>query len=398
MKHGEGKAHGLDGQLVHPDWPVFQLDEVDRLLRRFPKARKADRILSYSPRPFSAASIVETPRGKVFVKRHHRTVRDRDSLLEEHLWLVYLSEHSALVKKPLEDVSGETVVPAEDWTYEVHPHGDGLDVYEQAQSWTPFLSMGHARNAGRALARLHAASAGYPVPARRPATLVTSFEIFASDNPWPKLTHYVEDRPALQAYLAKRDWFPEAQETFLPLHEMLRPFLGVFEPLWTHNDFHGSNLLWSSTWPDAEVTSVFDMGLANRTNAIHDVATAVERNGVEWLKIHDVSCDPLHLEQIGALLDGYEESHPFSREEAAALVALLPLVHAEFALSEADYFLRILQSEEKADLAYSGYFLGHARWFDTGAGRRLLEHLRIWAELHPNRAETRATIVAGMAK
>ena len=398
MKRDEVKAHGLDGQLVHPDWPVLQLGEVDRLLRRFPQVRKAERILSYSPRPFSAASIVQTPRGKVFVKRHHRTVRDRNSLLEEHLWLAYLSERCALVKKPLADVSGETVVTSGDWTYEVHSHGEGLDVYEQAQSWTPFLSVEHARNAGRALARLHAASVGYSVPARRAATLVTSFEIFAGDNPWPKLMRYVEDRPALHAYLAKRDWFCEAQETFLPRHSILRPFLGVFEPLWTHNDFHGSNLLWSSSSPEAEVTSIFDVGLANRTNAIHDVATAVERNGVEWLQIHDASRDPLQLEQIDALLSGYEELHPFSRQEAETLVALLSLVHAEFALSEADYLLRVLKSEEKADLAYVGYFLGHARWFDTDTGKRLLEHLQIWAERHLHGAETREQIATGKAK
>ncbi len=271
-------------------------------------------------------------------------------------------------------------------------------MYEEAQSWTPFLSVEHARNAGRTLATLHAASAGYGVPARRAAPLVTSFEIFADDNPWPKLTRYVESQPALQAYLAKREWQREVQDTFLPLHTRLRPLLGVFEPLWTHNDFHGSNLLWSSTSSEAKVTSIFDVGLANRTNAIHDVATAVERSGVEWLQIHDASRDPLHLQQIDAMLSGYEESHPFSREEAEALVALLPLVHAEFALSEADYFLRVLRSEEKADLAYIGYFLGHARWFGTGAGRRLLEHLQIWAERHRYRAETRATTAAGIAK
>lgn len=389
MKQPEIKAHGLDGQHVNPDWPVLQLEEVDQLFRAFPKAQKAVRILSYSPRPFSAASIVETPNGKVFVKRHHRLVRDRDSLHEEHRWLAYLNRRTPLVKRPLEDQSGETVVTIGEWIYEVHPHGDGVDVYEQAQSWTPFLSVDHARSAGRALARLHAASAGYDEPARKVAPLVTSFRVFAAADPWSQLTDYVEGRPALQGYLAKRDWLREAQETFQPLSERMHAFLHVFQPLWTHNDFHASNLLWSNSSAQAEVTDIFDVGLADRTNAIHDVATAIERNSVEWLEIQDPSRDPVHLEQIDALLNGYEELRPFSRAEAEALAALLPVVHAEFALSETDYFCRVLKSEEKADLAYLGYFLGHARWFARDPGRRLLNHLQVWAESHARVVESK---------
>jgi Ser/Thr protein kinase RdoA (MazF antagonist) len=383
---GEVKAHGLEGDLVEPDWPALKLDELDGLLRRYPQAQKVQRILSFSPRPFSAASVVETPLGNVFVKRHHRAVRDRNSLLEEHRWLDYLSRRDTLVKKPLEDGSGETAVEIGDWTYEVHPVGDGLDLYETAQSWTPFLSMGHARHAGRALARLHAASAGYDAPARKAGTLVTSFKVFSCDDPWPELARYIEERPALHSYLAKRDWVAETQETFLPLHNRLRKFLPVFQPLWTHNDFHGSNLFWSNSSSEAEVTDIIDVGLADRTNALHDVATAIERNGVEWLEIHNTSRDPLHLEQIEALLSGYEETHPLSRDEAEAVVALLPLVHAEFALSEADYFLRVLKSPEKADLAYIGYFLGHARWFNSNPGKRLLSHLQSWAVSHQGHA------------
>jgi Ser/Thr protein kinase RdoA (MazF antagonist) len=382
----EVKAHGLDGQLVQPDWPVLRLDEVDQLLRAFPQARGAENILSYSPRPFSAASIVQTPAGKVFVKRHHHAVRDRHSLLEEHRWLDHLSQRSALVKKPLKDHQGESAITRDVWTYEVHPHGNGRDLYEEAQSWTPFLSSAHARHAGRALAELHRASVGYDAPARDPAPLVTSFQVFALRDPWPALQKYVEQRPGLQSYLAQRDWRSESQQTFGPLHEKLRPYLPTFKPLWTHNDFHASNLLWSDESLDAKVTDIFDMGLADRTNPIHDVATAIERNGVEWLQIHDASRHPLHLQQIDDLLQGYEESHPFSRDEAEALVALLPLVHAEFALSEVDYFFGVLKSQEKADVAYLDYFLEHARWFGSDHGKQLLDHLHAWADAHSSSA------------
>lgn len=395
---GEVKAHGLEGELVEPDWPALKLDELQGLLRRFPQAQKARRILSFSPRPFSAASVVETPLGNVFVKRHHRAVRDRDGLLEEHRWLAYLSRRDTLVKKPLEDESGETAVEVGDWTYEVHPVGDGLDLYETAQSWTPFLSVRHARHAGLALARLHAASAGYEAPARKAATLVTSFKVFSCHDPWPELARYAEERPALQDYLGKRDWLVEARETFLPFHDRLCQFLPVFQPLWTHNDFHASNLFWSDATPEAEVTDIIDVGLADRTNALHDIATAIERNGVEWLEIHNTARDPLHLKQIGALLSGYEELRPLPRDAAEAVVALLPLVHAEFALSEADYFLRVLKSQEKADLAYIGYFLGHARWFNSDPGKRLLSHLQSWAESHPGATESSPMISEELRK
>jgi len=388
----EVKAHGLEGNLVEPDWPALKLDELNGLLRRYPQAQQAAHILSFSPRPFSAASVVATPLGNVFVKRHHHAVRDRDALLEEHRWLDYLSRRDTLVKKPLEDGSGETAVEIGEWTYEVHPVGDGLDLYETAQSWTPFLSVGHARHAGRALARLHVASAGYDAPARQAGTLVTTFKVFSCADPWPALARYAEERPALQGYLAQRDWLVETRETFLPFHNRLRKFLPLFQPLWTHNDFHASNLFWSDASPQAEVTDIIDVGLADCTNALHDIATAIERNGVEWLEIHDASRDPLHLEQIDALLSGYEEMHALSREEAGAMVALLPLVHAEFALSEADYFLRVLKSQEKADLAYLGYFLGHARWFNTDPGKRLLSHLQGWAESHRGKAAARLVV------
>jgi Ser/Thr protein kinase RdoA (MazF antagonist) len=396
MRRNDVKAHGLDGQLVQPDWPVLRLEEVDQLLRSFPQAQGAQRILSYSPRPFSAASIVQTPAGKVFVKRHHHSVRDRHSLLEEHRWLAHLSRRTALLKKPLQDQQGESAIIRDGWAYEVHPHGDGRDLYKEAQSWTPFLSSAQARHAGRALAELHRASVGYDAPARDPAPLVTSFRIFAQRDPWPALQKYVELRPGLQSYLAQRDWLSETQETFGPLHEKLRPYLPAFQPLWTHNDFHASNLLWSDESPEAHVTDIFDMGLADRTTAIHDVATAIERNGVEWLRIHDASRDPLHLQQIDALLQGYEESHPFSHDEAEALLALLPLVHAEFALSEVHYFFGILKSQEKADVAYLEYFLGHARWFGRDSGKQLQDHLHAWADAHSPSANPKTPLTAGI--
>ena len=376
----EQKVHGLEGGSEAPDWPFLKLEEVDTVLRNYPGARGAEHIVRFSPRPFSAAAVVATPKGTVFVKRHHRSVRDREGILEEHRLIAYLHGRGALVKPALADDDGQTTMMQGKWIYEVHPLGMGIDVYVDALSWTPFQTAAHARGAGLALAHLHRAAAGYDAPRRQPRPLVAGFSIFSTDHPWPSLERYVRDRPALAAYLASRKWRQDFDELLMPLHTALRSWLPYFRPLWTHNDFHASNLLWNGGDPDATVSGIIDFGLADRTTAIYDLATAIERNAIEWLRLPDDSPDILHLDQVDALLEGYEALCPLSYEEAHGLVALLPLVHVEFALSEVEYFFGILKSSPKADLAYDGYALGHARWFQGRNGRRLLEHLAAWAE------------------
>lgn len=367
---------------------------MDALLRRYPLAGGAEGLISHSPRPFSAASVVATPHGQVFVKRHHRSVRDREGLLEEHRLIAYLrSRCGDLIAPVLADGDQETTVAVGDWTYEVHAPAQGLDVYEQALSWTPFLSCGHAGAAGRALGKLHRAAEGYGAPPREARQLVTSFTIFAGNrgepgksnyrancNPYKKMDVYLESRPLLYSYAEKRNWRASFDELLMPLYEKLEPWLGYLQPLWTQNDFHASNLMWSGAGESDEVTGIVDFGLADKTNAIHDLATAIERNIVEWLRMDDPQADLLHLDHLDALLAGYGEIRSISYEEAWALVAMLPLVHCEFALSETDYFLSILHSEKRACLAYEGYFLAHAEWFRGTLGRRLLEHLERWAD------------------
>jgi Ser/Thr protein kinase RdoA (MazF antagonist) len=196
---------------------------------------------------------------------------------------------------------------------------------------------------------------------------------------------YMATLPRLLEYAELRNWQEEFDALLMPFYAEFAPCAKYLEPLWTHNDFHASNLTWTSDGVDAQVREVIDFGLADRTTAIHDVATAIERNVVEWLRMGEASFDAscagfVHLDHLDALLAGYEEVRPLSDEEARGLVALLPLVHCEFALSETEYFLSVLKSEAKARLAYEGYFLGHAQWFRSDAGRRLLAHLGRWVD------------------
>jgi Ser/Thr protein kinase RdoA (MazF antagonist) len=124
---------------------------------------------------------------------------------------------------------------------------------------------------------------------------------------------------------------------------------------------------------------------------VHDLAHAIERNMVEWLVLvedpaHPESV-PVHLDHLRALLAGYESVRPLSEQEAAALAPMTALCHAEFALTEADYFLGALHSDEKARVAYNNYLVGHARWFRSQGGKKLLDAIRRWAEAHERRRE-----------
>lgn len=379
------KMHGMDGSLVKPDWPPLALAEVRLLLRQFPALGDAQRILSVSPRPFSAAGVIATSNGRIFVKRHHRSVRDAEGLHEEHRFLAHLLASGARVPRVFASASGETAVEIGEWTYEVHGMPEGVDLYEDAISWTPFRSAAHAHSAGQALARLHLATREFDAPRRKPRPLVAGFTIFAGGNPEAELERYLTARPTLADHAEVHRCAREALDLLAPFHAELLPLLPALPPLWTHNDLHASNLFWNSFTENAQATSIIDFGLADRANAVHDLAQAIERNIVEWLVLVQDPAHPqnvpVHFDHLDALLAGYDSVRPLSEEEAAALAPMTALCHAEFALSEADYYLGVLHSEENARLAYDGYLAGHARWFRRlEAGGALLTALRRWAE------------------
>jgi Ser/Thr protein kinase RdoA (MazF antagonist) len=381
------KAHGLDGSLVEPDWLPLSPDEIASVLSRYPGLHGPFQIASVSPRPLSAASVIATRSEHVFMKRHARPVRDAEGLREEHRFIAYLLAHGAPIPQVLTCDSGDTAIETGDWTYEVHAIPCGIDAYEGAISWTPFRTAEHARSAGKMLARLHLAAQGYEATARRSRQLVAGITIFANANPANELDHYVSERPALQQYLAQSGCAQEAMSLLMPFHEELAPALPQLQPLWTHNDLHGSNLFWSDDGPAAKATAVIDFGLCDRTNAVHDLAHAIERSLVEWLVLVNDPANPervpVHMNHLWSMIAGYEELRPLSAAERVALAPMLALCHAEFALSETDYFLSVLHSREKAFMACEGYLLSHAQWWHQ-AGAPVLNALRDWANCSNN--------------
>jgi Ser/Thr protein kinase RdoA (MazF antagonist) len=384
----------MDGSLVAADWPALTIGELRVLFAEFPALGEPLEILSASPRPFSAAGVVQARGARVFVKRHPRVVRDAEGLREEHRFLAHLAARGTSVVHVLASATGETAIATGDWTYEVHEIPAGIDLYEDAISWTPFRSAAHARSAGEALAHLHIAAQEFTAPARRVRPLVASFTIFADRNPEAGMASYLAARPALAKHQGARACTDEALRLLAPFHAELSPHLAALPPLWTHNDLHASNLFWSGESAHAHATAAIDFGLADRTNAIHDIAHAIERSIIEWLTLVNDPAHPdavpIHFNHLHALLDGYESIRPLTPQERAALAPMIVLCHAEFALSEADYFLSILHSEEKAAMAYDGWLVGHARWF-RGAGQELIDAVREWAANHAPRAQGAAT-------
>jgi Ser/Thr protein kinase RdoA (MazF antagonist) len=365
-------VHGMGVEPAEADWPPLTAPELDALLSAYPEAGGTREVRWRSPRPLSAAALVRTTLGPdVFVKRHHVSVRTRESLAEEHGFLRHLAAHDAPVVRVLLDAEGESVAVSDDgeWTYEVHTVGAGDDIYRDAISWSPFVSLAHARSAGRILARLHEAARGYAAPNRSAVPLTGGFTIFGDEtDPLAAAEKFVAARPALLGALALRPgWLGELERWHLPFYERLQPRLPALEPLWTHNDLHASNLLWHGD----EAATVIDFNLADRAFAVHDLALAIERNANEWVELETKGAQALHADAARALVAGYEEVRPLTPAERAALPELLPLCHVDFALSELDYFAGVTRNEANAELAYR-YLVDHTAWFAGEAGAAFL--------------------------
>ncbi len=366
-------AHGLAGDSTPPDWPPLTMDEVAALLRGYPAPGTPIRIDWHSPRPLSAACLVTTDRGTWFVKRHHRDVRSVATLEEEHRFIAHLRAHGMPIPAVLTDAHGRTAVAIDDWTYEVHGHARGIDLYRETISWEPLTNRTHALTAGRMLAALHQAAAGYRAPQRGTHLLVARSELIRAVDPVAALRAQLAQRPGLADYLHGRDWPMDLAALLTPWHATVQPQLAQQPPLWTHGDWHVSNLCWSDDGADARIGAVLDFGLAAANFALFDLATAIERNAIAWLAL---DADAARPDIARALIDGYRQLHPLTAADRHLLADLLPLVHVDFALSEVEYYHAVTRSPANADVAYDTFLRGHPAWFRTPPGQALLQAIR----------------------
>jgi len=366
--------HGLAGDQQVPDWPPLAADEVSSVLVGYPALGATGPILWHSPRPLSAAARVATAGGEVFVKRHHRRVRDVLTLGEEHRFAGHVRARGIPVPAVLADAAGHSAVAQGDWVYEVHRCATGTDVYRDAFSWSPIGGIAHARVAGAMLARLHLAAEGFDAPQRGTQLLVARANILGARDALGTLAAQLPMRPALAAYLHERDWRSEIAAALQPWQVRSAAGIARQPPLWTHGDWHVSNLCWSDAGDEARITDVLDFGLCARTFALFDLATAIERNAIAWLDLGQEAIARTDLAL--ALVEGYRSVRPLGADDLAVLADVLPVVHVDFALSEVEYFEGVTRRRDHADVAYYTFLLGHARWFAGDEGQALLKALR----------------------
>ena len=366
-----GRSHGLSLDLVERAHPALTEAELAPVLAAYPGLGTAFALAWHSPRPFAASAILRTSRGSLFVKRHDARVRSTADLAEEHAFIAHLRAHGLGVPAVLEARGGATAVAGPAGTYELHALGEGEDLYHEAHSWTPAASEADAEAIGFALGRLHRAAAGFAAPARRTRLLVAGDSLVRAPDLQNSLADRVASDPFLAGALRGRPWRRAVGRALLGWHEAVRPHLPAMAPLWAHGDLHASNLLWRN----GAVSAVLDFGLANRASAVFDLATAIERNAIAWLRLSPGCTDIGRAALACALLRGYDAARPRPPQEARALRHVLPVVHLDFALSELVYFHAVTASGRDQEAAYTDFLLGHAEWFATPDGRRFLASL-----------------------
>lgn len=363
-------VHGMNDELTHADWPALTHAEFDFLIQHFPQLGTINRILWYSPRPFSTTCLAETQAGQIAIKRHDAKLRTITDIQTEHAFIHHLDKQHIPVSVPLSTNTNQTVIGNEQWTYELFHKATGVDIYRDTMSWQPFLMPEHAYAAGKMLAQLHIASANFHAPVRQTAYLTVNNQLAHTDTPDTDIATWIDHHPLVKQFLSNRVWQADIAEVILPFYKRLHPHRHILTPLWGHNDWHASNLLWTKTSP-AQVATIIDFGLSNLTSAVYDIATAIERNIIDWLHMGRTE-SLVDWAGLWALLDGYHHQQPLNQAMLAAIAALLPVVHVEYALSETDYFLSITHSVSNANIAYQDYLLGHAHWFLSNQGQQLL--------------------------
>lgn len=367
-------VHGLAGDETAPDWPTLSPTEVDTLLHGYPQLGTPGRIKWHSPRPLSAACLVETDAGIVFIKRHHHSVRSVASLNEEHRFTAHLRHHGMPIPAVVMDAAGESAAALGDWTYEIHEHASGIDLYRETLSWTPLPEKSHALTAGAMLASLHNAAEGYDATQRDTHILVARSDLICAANPVDTLRVQLPQRPGLASYLKGREWESDLLEAMAPWHAAAQPQLALQSRLWTHGDWHVSNLCWTDRTPDAAISAVLDFGLAAANFVLFDLATAIERNAIAWLAL-DTGSDIAKPDIAAALIEGYRQQRTLTASDVHLLAALLPLVHVDFALSEVEYYDAVTRSRANAAVAYDTFLRGHAAWFRTTHGKAFLQDI-----------------------
>ena len=261
---------------------------------------------SYENRVYQAA--LETPldgHAQVVLKFYRPGRWSEAQILEEHAFAAELAAADVPVVAPL-SIDGHTLHRHGGFLFSVSPRRGGrrpeledFDVLE----WT-----------GRFLARLHAVGAARPF-AQRPALDAASFGHEPRD--W-LLTH---EAVAPEVRSAWRQALDEALQ-IIESHPALRPVRASATEdrvalIRLHGDCHPGNILWTPEGAPGAGPHFVDLDDARTGPAVQDL----------WMLLSGERRQ--QTQQLGALLDGYEQMRDFDRRELALIEPLrtLRLVH-----------------------------------------------------------------------
>jgi len=197
MNPSSHRVQGLNNDEGAADWPPISAADIAWLRRRYPQLGEHSQPRWHSPRPLSAAAIVDGVDGALFIKRHHHSVRSAACLEEEHHFIAHLAAADVPVVQVLPATDGHTAVEHGEWTFELHAVGVGEDLYRDAVSWSLLTDIAQAREAGRALAQLHRAAASYHAPQRSTHVLVARDDLIRADDPVAAIKAGLHERPGL---------------------------------------------------------------------------------------------------------------------------------------------------------------------------------------------------------
>jgi Ser/Thr protein kinase RdoA (MazF antagonist) len=264
--------------------------------------------------------------------------------------------------------------------YETLEVAVGDDTYAGVDTWEPFRSPAHVASAGRMLARLHRAGAGFEPRQPQPqAGFVVQLDLCRL-APVAAVELLCEARPAVAEYLAGRPWYDRVDAAYGKLFARLRPLLDGLERAPLHGDWQTNNLFFSGD----EVSGIIDFHQADYAPRLLDLAVAVERNCFFWNRISEGDDRALNLDHAHILVESYHRETPLSAVERGALPDVLEACQFEYGISFLDYYWGIERDREKADWAWDTFVLGHAEWWQTAAGRGARRQIEsICAELDP---------------
>jgi Ser/Thr protein kinase RdoA (MazF antagonist) len=306
-----------------------------------------------------AVARCRTHRGDVYLKRQPPMGRRLHQVAWQHALVNHLADRDVPAAR-----SVGLVEEGGHW-YEVHEPAAGEDIYAGADSWDPFSSEAHAAAAGAALARLHVAGADFPDRRAQPqAGFVVQLGTVARP-PVDAVRGLAAARPAVGEYLAGREWEDDVTGAYTAVFDRLRPVLPRLPEAPLHGDWQTNNLFFTGD----EVAGVIDFHQADYAPRILDLAVAVERNCFFWNRISAGDDTAFDLGHAAALVRAYDAVAPLAAAERAAFADVLQACQFEYGISFLDYYWGVEGDREKADWAWDTFVLGHARWWESAAGR-----------------------------